>query len=138
MVKIGLEIHAYLNTTEKLFCNCTSDHTNKEVRPNTNICPICTGQPGSKPMLPNKSAVNKVIEIGHILNCKINNNLKWQRKHYSWPDQPKGYQNTISGTHAAENASNGKFLEIGITEIHLEEDPAAWNPDTGEIDYIRS
>jgi aspartyl-tRNA(Asn)/glutamyl-tRNA(Gln) amidotransferase subunit B len=138
MVKIGLEIHAYLNTTEKLFCNCKSEHTNKEVKPNTNICPICTGQPGSKPMLPNKVAIDKIIEIGHVLNCKINKELAWQRKHYSWPDLPKGYQNTISGPHATENASKGKFLGIGITEIHLEEDPASWNPDTGEIDYNRS
>ena len=138
MVKIGLEIHAYLNTEEKLFCNCKSEHTNKEAKPNTNICPICTGQPGSKPMLPNKTAIDKIVEIGHVLNCKINEELTWQRKHYSWPDNPKGYQSTISGPHAIENASKGKFLGIGITEIHLEEDPAAWNPDTGEIDYNRS
>jgi len=138
MVKIGLEIHAYLNTKEKLFCNCKSEHGIKYAKPNTNICPICTGQPGSKPMLPNSVAIERVIQIGHILNCKVNQQLNFERKHYSWPDLPKGYQNTISGTHAIENASKGKFLGIGITEVHLEEDPASWKPDTGEIDYNRS
>jgi len=138
MVKIGLEIHAYLNTKEKLFCNCKSQHGIKEAMPNTNICPICTGQPGSKPMLPNAVAIERVIQIGHLLNCQINPRIRFERKHYSWPDLPKGYQNTISGTHAIENASKGNFLGIGITEIHLEEDPASWKPDTGEIDYNRS
>jgi len=103
-----------------------------------NICPICTGQPGAKPLLPNKEAINKVIQIALILGCKINNELVFQRKHYSWPDLPKGYQITISGPHAKPVGEHGKFLGIGITEAHLEEDPAAWNPKTGEIDYNRS
>ncbi|MEK6883617.1 MAG: Asp-tRNA(Asn)/Glu-tRNA(Gln) amidotransferase GatCAB subunit B, partial [Nanoarchaeota archaeon] len=75
------------------------------------------------------------------LNCKVNHEPKqliWWRKHYNWPDLPKGYQNTISGTYATPVGEKGKFLDIGITEVHLEEDPAAWNPDTGEIDYNRS
>jgi len=138
MQKIGLEIHGYINTEEKLFCTCKSIHGIKNAKPNTNICPICTGQPGSKPMLPNKSAIDKVIQIALILGCKINNELIWQRKHYSWPDLPKGYQNTLSGPHATPNAENGKFLGIRISECHLEEDPASWNPQTGEIDYNRS
>ncbi len=138
MVKIGLEIHGYINTKEKLFCNCKAIHGSKHAKPNTNICPICAGQPGSKPMLPNKNAINNAIQIALMLNCKINKKLVWQRKHYSWPDLPKGFQNTISGPHATKNGENGKFLGIGITECHLEEDPAAWNPETGEIDYNRS
>jgi len=138
MVKIGLEIHGYLNTNGKLFCDCKSEHGLKHSIPNTNICPICTGQPGSKPMLPNKSAIDKCIEIALILGCKINENLVWQRKHYSWPDLPKGFQNTISGPYATPNGIKGKFLGINITECHLEEDPASWNPKTGEIDYNRS
>ncbi len=135
---IGLEIHAYLNTKEKLFCSCKAEHGLKSASPNSNICPICTGQPGSKPMLPNSSAIDKVIQIGLILNCKISSEIVWQRKHYSWPDLPKGYQNTISGFHALPNCLNGKFLGIRIRECHIEEDPAAWNPQTGEIDYNRS
>jgi aspartyl-tRNA(Asn)/glutamyl-tRNA(Gln) amidotransferase subunit B len=138
MVKIGLEIHGYLMTEQKLFCQCKSEHGLKHSKPNTNICPICTAQPGAKPMLPNKTAINKTIQIALILGCKINQDLVWQRKHYDWPDLPKGYQNTISGPYATPNGIKGKFLGIGITECHLEEDPAAWNPKTGEIDYNRS
>jgi len=138
MVKIGLEIHGYLNAKEKLFCKCKAEHGLKNSKPNTNICPVCTGQPGAKPMLPNKSAVNKSIQIALILGCKINPKLVWQRKHYNWPDLPKGYQNTISGPYAIPVGEKGKFIGINITECHLEEDPAAWNPKTGEIDYNRS
>ncbi len=138
MVKIGLEIHGYLETKEKLFCSCVSEHGAKFSKPNTNICPICCGMPGSKPMLPNSAAIDKSIQIALILNCKINEKLIWQRKHYSWPDLPKGYQNTLSGPHAFPVGINGKFEGIKITEVHLEEDPAAWNPKTGEIDYNRS
>ncbi len=138
MTKIGLEIHTYLNTKEKLFCSCPAEHGSKNAQPNTNICPICTGQPGCKPQLPNSSAIEKAIQIALILGCKVNEKLIWQRKHYSWPDLPKGFQNTISGPHSTPNGINGKFEDIKITECHLEEDPAAWNPKTGEIDYNRS
>ena len=140
-LKIGLEIHGYLTTKEKLFCNCKNEHKSKEAKPNTFICPICTGQPGSKPMLPNEEAIKKLIQIALMLNCKVNSEpqkLIWYRKHYSWPDLPKGYQNTMSGTYATHIGEKGKFLDIEITEVHLEEDPAAWNPDTGQIDYNRS
>jgi len=138
MVKIGLEIHGYILTNKKLFCKCKSEHGLKYSKPNINICPICTAQPGAKPLLPNKQAINKVIQIALILGCKINEKLVWQRKHYNWPDLPKGYQNTISGPYAIPIGEKGKFLEIKIREAHLEEDPAAWNPKTGEIDYNRS
>jgi aspartyl-tRNA(Asn)/glutamyl-tRNA(Gln) amidotransferase subunit B len=138
MPKVGLEVHGYIQTNEKLFCTCKTIHGLKFAKPNTNICPICTGQPGAKPMLPNKVAIDKAIEIALILNCKINSKLIWQRKHYDWPDMPKGYQNTISGSHATPIGKDGNFLGIKIKEAHLEEDPAAWNPKTGEIDYNRS
>jgi len=142
MVKIGLEIHGYLTTKEKLFCDCKNAHKEKDAKPNTFICPICCGQPGSKPMLPNEEAIKKLIQIGLMLNCKINTApetpLIWWRKHYNWPDLPKGYQNTISGTYANPVGVKGNFLGIGITEVHLEEDPAAWDPETGQIDYNRS
>jgi len=138
MVKIGLEIHAYLNTKEKLFCDCKAEHGLKFFKPNINVCSVCTGQPGAKPMLPNQVAVDKVLQIALILGCKINRRLVWQRKHYSWPDLPKGYQNTLSGPYATTNGVNGNFLGVKITEVHLEEDPAAWNPENGQIDYNRS
>lgn len=138
MVKIGLEIHGYINSEEKLFCKCKAIHGVKLVKPNVNICPVCTAQPGAKPMLPNKNAVERAIQIALILNCEINPKLIWQRKHYDWPDLPKGYQNTLSGPHAFPIGEKGEFLGIKIREAHLEEDPAAWNPKTGEIDYNRS
>jgi aspartyl-tRNA(Asn)/glutamyl-tRNA(Gln) amidotransferase subunit B len=138
-VKIGLEIHGYLNTKEKLFCKCSSEFVKGE-RPNTRICPICAGQPGSKPMLPNKEAMLKLIQISLVLGCKINSGKKltWQRKHYNWADMPKGYQNTISGAYSIPCAENGKFKGARIRECHLEEDPAKWDPETGKIDYNRS
>jgi len=140
---IGLEIHGYLDTKEKLFCECKNFHDMKQIKPNTNICPICTGQPGCKPMLPNDDAITKILQIGLMLNCKpnlIENNkpLVFQRKHYNWPDMPTGYQKTISGAHSTPPVEKGEFLGIRITEAHLEEDPAAWNPDTGNIDYNRA
>ena len=138
MVKIGLEIHGYLGTNEKLFCRCKLEHGAKHSNPNTNICPICTGMPGAKPMPPNKSAIDKAIQISLVLGCKINPQFAWQRKHYDWPDLPKGFQSTISGTYAIPCGEKGKFFGIRITEAHLEEDPASWNPQTGEIDYNRS
>ena len=138
-IKVGLEIHGYLQTKEKLFCRCKAvRHAAKqEINPNTFICPICTGQPGAKPMLPNSEAIKKIIQIALMLNCKINRKFAFQRKHYDWPDLPKGYQETISGAYSIPVAEKGKF-EVGITEIHLEEDPASWNPETGCIDYNRS
>ena len=144
-VRIGLEIHGYLATKEKLFCRCRAvRHAAKqEIKPNSFVCPICTGQPGSKPMLPNAQAIRKIIEIALMLNCKVNTaeqkkNLVWQRKHYNWPDLPKGFQSTISGPYAIPTGTTGNFLGIKITEAHLEEDPAAWNPLNGEIDYNKS
>ena len=142
-VMIGLEIHGYIETNEKLFCRCRNFHDMKQVKPNANICPVCTGQPGSKPMLPNKVAVDKILEVALILGCKVNvveegSGMIFQRKHYSWPDMPHGFQKTISGAHSDFVGISGKFEGIGITEVHLEEDPAAWNPDSGNVDYNRA
>lgn len=135
--KIGIEIHGYLTCKEKLFCRCATDY--KEAVPNTNICPICTGQPGSKPMLPNSEALKKIIAIALMLGCKMNfGKLVWQRKHYDWPDLPKGYQDTMSGAYSVPVGENGEYLKIKIREVHLEEDPAQWNPETGNVDYNRS
>ena len=130
-LKVGLEIHGYLDTKEKLFCQCKANPSEDE-KPNSRICPICTGQPGCKPMLPNKEAMRKLIQISLILGCRVNHDRKlvWQRKHYSWPDLPKGYQNTISGAYSTPCAEAGKFHGIKIRETHLEEDPARWNPDS--------
>jgi aspartyl-tRNA(Asn)/glutamyl-tRNA(Gln) amidotransferase subunit B len=138
-VKIGLEIHGYLNmkdTKQKLFCRCRIDES-QDSEPNTNICPRGTGQPGNKPNLPNKEAVDKIIKCALMLGCKINHNLLWQRKHYSYPDLPNNYQKTMSGSYATPVGENGNFLNIRITECHLEEDPARYDVKTGTIDYNR-
>ena len=133
--KIGLEVHGYLITKEKLFCRCPTNY--KTAKPNTNICPICCGCPGSKPMLPNEEALKKVIEISLMLGCKINSDIVWQRKHYDWPDLPKGYQNTTSGAYSIPVGETGNYLDIRIHHVHLEEDPARWDPETGKVDYNR-
>ena len=134
--KIGLEIHVHLKTKEKLFCRCKVPTSKTKM--NTTICPRCTGQGGSKPMLPNKSAVSKVTQIALLFGSRIPHDLYFQRKHYTWPDMPTGYQRTISGPEVECNGMGGEFLDIGIEEIHLEEDPAAWDPSTGEINYNRA
>jgi aspartyl-tRNA(Asn)/glutamyl-tRNA(Gln) amidotransferase subunit B len=144
-VKIGLEVHGYLDTVEKLFCMCATrglevvGNGQEVIGVNDRICPICTGTPGSKPMAVNEEAVRKMIQIAEVFSSKINmDELVWQRKHYDWADNPKGYQTTMSGAHAKVNAVGGKFKGINITELHLEEDPAQWNPESGRINYNRS
>ncbi len=135
-VMIGLEIHGYLDVLNKakLFCNCSLEPG----EPNTRICPVCTGQPGAKPMLPNREAIDAILRIALFLECKLNPQLMWQRKHYSWPDLPNGYQKTMSGAYSQPVGLHGSFLGVGIEEIHLEEDPARWDPVSGGVDYNRS
>jgi aspartyl-tRNA(Asn)/glutamyl-tRNA(Gln) amidotransferase subunit B len=134
-IKIGLEVHGYIDVEQKLFCNCKINHN---ADPNTTICPKCTGQPGTKPMATNKDAVEKAIKIALMLNCKVNNRLLFQRKHYSWPDMTTGFQKTMSGSYAVPVGEHGNFRGIRIEECHLEEDPARWDPETGKVDYNRS
>ena len=126
----------HLKTKEKLFCSCKIPKKDDEI--NTSICPICTGQPGSKPMMPNKEALFKTIKLGLVFGSKITEKTNFQRKHYTWPDMPVGFQKTVSGGHIKPTGVGGEFEGIGIEELHLEEDPAAWDPKTGEINYNRS
>ena len=134
---IGLEIHAYLMTNEKLFCDCTASRE-KGLPANVYVCPICTGQPGAKPLAPNEEAVRKAVLLASLLGCTVHERSLWQRKHYSWPDLPKGYQTTLSGSASEPFAVAGTYLGIGIQQVHLEEDPASWEPTTGRVDYNRS
>ena len=117
---IGLEIHAELKTNSKMFCGCKNDPDEK--RPNYNICPVCTAQPGTLPVA-NEEAIKKVIKTGLALHSTIAENSKFDRKNYFYPDLPKGYQ--IS--QYDQPLCSGGYLEIegrkiGITRIHLEED----------------
>jgi len=120
---IGLEIHAQLATESKMFCSCS---TKFGAKPNTNICPICTGQPGVLPKI-NKKAIEFAIKTAHALGCKVEKQNVFARKNYFYPDLPKGYQVSqyelplATGGHV-EIEINGKKKKIGITRIHLEED----------------
>lgn len=119
---IGLEIHVELKTKTKMFCASKNDPDEKH--PNVNICPICTGQPGTLPVI-NREAVNSVIKVGLALKSKIGEITKWDRKNYFYPDLPKGYQisqydNPICL--GGELKIPGSDKKIRITRIHLEED----------------
>lgn len=130
MVKIGLEIHIYPRTQSKLFCECASK-TNSE--PNVNICPICTGQPGSKPMGINKTALKRCVELSLMLNCSLKKSIIIKRKHYFYPDLPNNYQRTSSPI-----GVGGEFKGIKIKELHIEEDAGKYNLKEGLVDFNRS
>jgi aspartyl-tRNA(Asn)/glutamyl-tRNA(Gln) amidotransferase subunit B len=127
---IGLEIHVQLKTQSKMFCRCSNDGENQP--PNTTICPICVGHPGTLPVL-NEQAVRWGVKTALALNCTINEESKFDRKNYFYPDLPKGYQISqydkpigIKG-HVDFVIPGGALrntAHIGITRLHLEEDAA--------------
>ncbi len=132
---IGLEIHAELATNSKMFCNCANNPDLStqagEKKPNINICPICTAQPGSLPVL-NKQAIKNVLKVGMALGSEIADFTEWDRKNYFYPDIPKGYQ--IS-QYKYPLVKGGKLNGINITRIHLEEDTASSSHE-GEFSLV--
>ncbi|MEI9954396.1 MAG: Asp-tRNA(Asn)/Glu-tRNA(Gln) amidotransferase subunit GatB [Pseudomonadota bacterium] len=120
---IGLEVHAQLLTKSKLFCACSTDFGGE---PNTNVCPVCLGLPGSLPVL-NRQAVTFAVQAGLALGCTIHEKSIFARKNYFYPDLPKGYQ--ISqfeepiATHGHLDIEvDGVARRVGITRAHMEED----------------
>jgi aspartyl-tRNA(Asn)/glutamyl-tRNA(Gln) amidotransferase subunit B len=124
-IVVGLEIHVQLNTRTKMFCRCPNTFTSE---PNTNTCPVCLAFPGALPTL-NETAVDWTLKLGLALGCEIAPRALFHRKHYPYPDLPKGYQ--IS-QYDEPLCVNGRFvvpgdeddLEVGIVRAHLEEDAA--------------
>jgi aspartyl-tRNA(Asn)/glutamyl-tRNA(Gln) amidotransferase subunit B len=126
---IGLEIHAELKTKTKMFCDCLNDPN--EEKPNVNICPVCTGHPGTLPTI-NKEAVMAVIKLGLSLGGKISTHTKFDRKNYFYPDLPKGYQISQYDNPLVEG---GKLMGVQLTRVHLEEDTANLSHTDANNDY---
>jgi len=115
---IGLEIHVQLKTKSKMFCPCPNIFG--DVPPNSAICPICLGYPGTLPV-PNAQAITWTQRVGAALNCQLAKESKFDRKSYFYPDLPKAYQ--IS-QYDKPFCGPGRLLGVGITRVHLEEDAA--------------
>lgn len=140
---IGLEVHVELATKTKIFCSCSTAFGSA---PNTHTCPVCTGMPGSLPVL-NKKVVEYAMAVGVATNCQINQYSKFDRKNYFYPDNPQNYQ--ISQLYLPICHDGGIEIEtergsktIGIHEIHMEEDAGKLVHDDWEevslVDYNRS
>ncbi len=144
---IGLEIHVQLGSKTKLFCPCPNG-VGDDTKPNTAICPVCAGHPGVLPVL-TEGALELAVRAGLSMNCKTNETSSFSRKHYFYPDLPKGYQITqneepINGAGYIEITfgpkENLQKKRIGIHHAHLEEDAAKSShfADHSLVDYNRA
>lgn len=140
---IGLEVHVELATKTKIFCSCSTEFGKA---PNTHTCPVCTGMPGSLPVL-NKQVVEYAMAIGLATNCEISKVCKFDRKNYFYPDNPQNYQISqlylpIARNGYVEIEAGGRKKKVRIHEMHMEEDAGKlihdeWD-DASLVDYNRS
>lgn len=143
-VVIGLEVHVELATKTKIFCGCSTEFGGA---PNSHTCPVCTGMPGSLPVL-NKKVVEYAAAVGLATNCTITQDCKFDRKNYFYPDNPQNYQISqlylpiCRNGHVDVTLSDGTEKTIRIHEIHMEEDAGKLVHDEWEdvslVDYNRS
>ena len=121
---IGLECHVELSTETKMFCGCRNTFG---APPNTNVCPVCLGHPGSLPV-PNREAIRRIITIGLALGSEIAPHSLFHRKNYFYPDMPKNFQISqydlpiCVGGHLDVELPDGSTSRVGITRVHMEED----------------
>lgn len=130
VITVGLEIHLKLSSQTKIFCPCKNDQSLEDNRPNTHICPTCTGQPGALPRL-SRQVVQKALLLWKAMNCQFNIRSTFDRKNYFYPDLPMGYQITqfyspinVKGQVSFFLEGFEKELKVWITEAHLECDTA--------------
>jgi aspartyl-tRNA(Asn)/glutamyl-tRNA(Gln) amidotransferase subunit B len=123
---IGMEVHVELSTASKMFCSCSADFYGKE--PNTHVCPVCMGYPGVLPVV-NERALEYAVRVGLALRCEIARFSRFDRKNYSYPDLPKGYQISQYDLPVCHHGwidveADGRRTRVGIRRVHMEEDTA--------------
>ncbi len=137
---IGLEVHAQLLTRSKMFCSCRADYIGRE--PNTNVCPVCLGLPGTLPVI-NRAAVEMTVRTALALGCEIPPHSKFDRKNYFYPDLPKGYQISqydmpLSLNGRVTLAVGGRMVVAGVTRVHLEEDTGTMRHEGDVLQHAAS
>ena len=123
---IGLEVHAQLQTRSKMYCTCPADY--QDAPPNSHVCPVCLGLPGTLPVI-NREAIQSIIMTGLALHCDIAEHTKFDRKNYPYPDLMKGYQISqydlpICLDGYLDVQVDGTSRRVGIERVHMEEDVA--------------
>ncbi|MCX6689389.1 MAG: Asp-tRNA(Asn)/Glu-tRNA(Gln) amidotransferase subunit GatB [Methanoregula sp.] len=145
---VGLEVHCQLDTKSKLFCGCSTDY--RDDGPNTHVCPVCLGLPGTMPVI-NKRAIEYAMRVAKALNCTVIHESEFSRKNYFYPDLDKAYQITqydkplALGGYLEIESDEGGEKRVQLTRIHVEEDPGRLvhmgNPERGKyslVDYNRA